>query len=308
MIGAEGRGPTTTQQDRLVITADDFGLAPEVNAAVEVAHREGVLTAASLMTAGPAAADAVERARRLPGLRVGLHVAVVDAAPTLPADQIPRLVGAEGRLRTDLARLGAELAASAAARRQMRAEIEAQFAAFAATGLALDHVNAHAHYHLNPIVGAMVVDAGRRFGARAIRVPRESGRQLARLEPRGRTPNGAVVRACGAWLAARARRHGLTIADQVFGLRWSGAMHARRLQGLLEELPAGLVEIYLHPATTDAFAGAAVGYRYADELGALLDPGCRRAVQAGNHAPGGYADADLEPRRAPPRGPSATDA
>ena len=37
------------------------------------------------MVASPAAADAVRRARALPGLRVGLHVVLVEARPALPA-------------------------------------------------------------------------------------------------------------------------------------------------------------------------------------------------------------------------------
>ncbi|HKG00213.1 MAG TPA: ChbG/HpnK family deacetylase, partial [Xanthobacteraceae bacterium] len=49
---------------QVVITADDFGLAPEVNEAVEIACHDGILTAASLMVSGPAAADAVARAQR----------------------------------------------------------------------------------------------------------------------------------------------------------------------------------------------------------------------------------------------------
>ena len=63
---------------RLVVTADDFGLSLEVNEAVEQAHREGILTAASLMVSAPAAADAVARAKRLPSLRVGLHLVLVE--------------------------------------------------------------------------------------------------------------------------------------------------------------------------------------------------------------------------------------
>jgi hopanoid biosynthesis associated protein HpnK len=285
------RDYTTTQRDRLVITADDFGLAREVNAAVEIAHRDVVLTAASLMVGEAAAANAIELARRLPSLRVGLHVALVDARPVLPASEIPRLVGADGRLRGDMAGLAAALAASPAARRQMRAEIEAQFSAFAATGLPLDHVNAHAHYHLNPIVGAMLLDVGRRFGMRGLRVPREPSRPLAQIEPGGRALAPAVEPLLAAWLASHARRRRLTIPDHVFGLRWSGAMHTDRLAGILRRLPPGLVEIYLHPATGGGFEGAAPGYRYADELAALVDPACVAAVSAGRHATGGYADA-----------------
>lgn len=62
----------------LIITADDFGLHGGVNEAVELAHRDGVLNAASLMVGASAAADAVARARRLPRLRVGLHVVLAD--------------------------------------------------------------------------------------------------------------------------------------------------------------------------------------------------------------------------------------
>ena len=59
---------------KLIVTADDFGAATVVNEAVEKAHIDGVLTAASLMVGAPAAFDAVERARRLPKLGVGLHL------------------------------------------------------------------------------------------------------------------------------------------------------------------------------------------------------------------------------------------
>ena len=58
----------------LVVTADDFGLHPTVNEAVERAHTDGILTAASLMVGAPAARDAIARARSLPRLRVGLHL------------------------------------------------------------------------------------------------------------------------------------------------------------------------------------------------------------------------------------------
>jgi chitin disaccharide deacetylase len=67
---------------RLIVTADDFGAAPEVNDAVEAAHRGGILTAASLMVSAPAAADAIARARRLRNLRADLGAdAALSGAP-----------------------------------------------------------------------------------------------------------------------------------------------------------------------------------------------------------------------------------
>ena len=242
------------------------------------------------MVAGPAAEDAVERARRTPALRVGLHLAVIDAGPMLPAERIPHLVDNQGWLRNDVARLGFELALSPATRREMRAEVEAQFAAFAATGLVLDHVNAHRHYHLHPFVGGLVLEIGARYGMRALRVPREDAAILRRIEPGSRLRGGLAVRACAALLAARARRRGVAVTDHMFGLSWSGAMSAARLAALLANPPPGLVEIYLHAAASDDFANAAPGYAYRGELDALLDPACAQALRANGRRVGGFLD------------------
>ena len=91
---------------RVIFSADDFGLTEQVNEAVELAHREGALTSASLMVAGPAAADAVRRARALPSLRVGLHLVVIEGPAVLPPAEIPDLVDAEGQFPSDQLRLG----------------------------------------------------------------------------------------------------------------------------------------------------------------------------------------------------------
>ena len=57
-----GAPATRAPAPGLIITADDFGLHASVNRAVQQAHREGVLAAASLMVGSPAARDAVARA------------------------------------------------------------------------------------------------------------------------------------------------------------------------------------------------------------------------------------------------------
>ena len=271
------------------MTADDFGLAPEVNAAVELAHQQGILTAASLMVTGAAAADAVARAQRLQRLRVGLHLVLVDGNPALPPEKVPNLVGADGRLRLDLARLGLEICARPSVRAQLRAEIEAQFAAYQKTGLALDHVNAHKHFHLHPVVAREIIAIGPRYGMGAMRIPREPAAVLAKVETSA--PSDPVYFAPWAkLLARRARRAGLRAPDWVFGLAWSGAMSAARVEGLLRNLPAGSSEIYLHPATTDDFMDCARGYRYADELAALTDPNVVALARGAGMGLCGYCD------------------
>lgn len=271
----------------LVITADDYGLAQEVNEAVEIGCSQGILSAASLMVSAPHAEDAVARAARLPNLRVGLHLALTDAQPILPRKEIPLLVDARGRLRSDLVRLGLDLATSKAARTQMREEIEAQFSAFRSTGLNLDHVNVHRHFHLHPVVAEMVIEIGSQFDAPRLRVPREPSRMV-----QSRRLDGRIVEdLCSRLLRRRARRGGITSPDAVFGLRWSGKMTRERLRRLLEILPRGFWEIYLHPATSDAFPGHTPGYRYVEELGALLDPANAEALRQSGRRLCGYRDA-----------------
>jgi chitin disaccharide deacetylase len=274
---------------RLIVTADDFGAAYEVNEAVEAAHRGGVLTAASLMVAAPAAADAIARVRRTPSLRVGLHLTLVEGRPVLPAAAVSLLVDRSGAFRSDMAALGVLICVSTRARRQLAAEITAQFAAFRATGLDLDHCNAHKHYHLHPVVGRMMAAIGLRFGLRAARIPLEPRRVLRVIEPQTPWAPGLLTAPFGRLLRRRYRAAGLLAPDRVFGLRWSGGMTRERLAGLIRNLPDGLSEIYLHPAT-GRFAGAAPGYRHREEFEALMAPDVIAACRHSALRLGGFGD------------------
>lgn len=290
MRAVKGTVPRPGPMKHLVVTADDFGLSTEVNEAVERAHRDGILTAASLMVGSPACADAVERARRMPTLHVGLHLTLVEATPVLPPAQIPDLVDRDGRFRTDRARSGAAMFFLPAVRRQLEAEVEAQFAAFARTGLRLDHVNAHQHFHLHPTVASVMMVIGRRHGMTAVRVPAEPRAIVRAIDPSAPQLIPALTAPFKRQLDRRLRGAGFTVPDAVFGLAWSGAMTADRVAAVLDRLPPGLTEIYLHPATDGGFAGAAPGYRYADELAALVSPAVKAAVERSGAQRGGYTN------------------
>ena len=274
---------------RLIVTADDYGVAPEVNEAVERAHRDGILSAASLMVAGAAANDAVQRARTMPGLRVGLHLVLVEGKPVLPAAAVPDLVDRSGNFRNDMARSGAAMFFLPKVRAQLAAEIEAQFEAFEATGLKLDHVNAHKHFHLHPTIAALIVKLGRKHGVRGARVPLEPQAVLGRIEKRKASGVVALTAPFARGLRTRFRRAGITAPDQVFGLAWSGAMTVARLTGLIEHLPEGLSEIYTHPAT-GPYPGSAPGYLYGEELAALTAPGLAGLIAAKGIRMGGFSD------------------
>ena len=275
---------------RLIVTADDFGASLQVNDGVERAFTHGILRAASLMVAAPGCADAVARARRLPGLRVGLHLVLVEGRARLPHADLPDLTTPDGLFRRDMTAAAVDIFFKPAARRQLLAEVRAQFAAYAATGLPLDHVNTHKHFHLHPTIAGAILQVGRAHGLRASRAPVEPRRVLQLAEPGYDAAPAWMTEPWARLVRARFRRAGVAVADQVFGLAWSGAMTADRVAGLIAHLPPGLTELYTHPATAGGWEGEAPGYRYADELAALTAPQVLDAVQARGAVLGGFSD------------------
>lgn len=231
-----------------------------------------------------AVADAVERAHALPSLKVGLHLTLVEGTPVSPPESIPDLVDASGRFPSNMVAAGFRFFFLPHVRRQLEREITAQFAAFAATGLPLDHVNSHKHIHLHPTIAAMIIRIGREFGLCAIRLPAEPAQPVAAAM--GLTQSGGLgATALRLWtrqLARTIHRAGMVANDHVFGLAWSGAVTEERLLALIPHLPDGVSEIYGHPATdmTPLIRRTMPDYRHPEELAGLLSPRVRAALDA----------------------------
>jgi len=282
---------------RLILTGDDFGLDVPVNEAVEEAHRRGVLTSASLMVGAEAAADAVERARRLPALKVGLHVVMVEGRPVLPPSAVPDLVDGRGELSTRLAWSGFRLFFLPRVRRQMEAETRAQFRAFRETGLPLDHADAHDHMHLHPTLLGLMLRVGREFGLRAVRLPREPALASWRAAGRGlaaRATPAVLLSPLLAAMRARLRRAGVRFNDHLFGMRDSGRMEEGLVLRQLRELPEGVSEMHFHAATraTPLLERCMPGYRHQAELAALLSPAVRGAIATSGAKAVAFSDLD----------------
>ncbi len=232
------------------------------------------------MVAAPAAADAVARAKRLPTLRVGLHLVTVEGPAVLSREQIPLLTDANAQFPASAFRLGIRYFFRPDVRAQLAREIAAQFEAFAATGLRLDHANAHKHMHLHPTVGRLLIDTGLRHGLPAVRVPYEPASPLRAADATRDTAAAAALRGWTSLLRHQARRAGLRVNDCCFGLAWSGAMTTERVCALAAHLPPGLSEIYFHPATSrsPALTRLMPDYAHEAELRTLLSPALPEAL------------------------------
>ena len=283
---------------RLVVSGDDFGAAPEVNAAVVRAHREGILTATSLMVTGDAAAEAVRLARENPRLAVGLHLVLVQGRPAAPPASIPHLVARDGIFRRAPVATGIRYAWSylfGAGRLELRREVEAQVAAFAATGLRLSHVDGHLNMHLHPMVLPILLDLAPRHGIRAVRLLREDLRRALRFDRRHvarKAAEGLVFTSLAAWAAPRLRAAGIVTADRVFGMHQTGHVDERYLLSLLRTLPAGVSEVYCHPSegVSPALAPYQAGYDHAGEVAALVSGRVREAVRTAGVELTSYAE------------------
>jgi chitin disaccharide deacetylase len=273
------RKTSGSAQRSLIVTADDFGLHTRVNEAVERAHHDGVLAAASLMVGAEAAADAIERARRLPTLRVGLHLVLADGRASSKHADVPDLVDEQGRFGDAMVRDGFRFFFLPRVRAQLAHEIRTQFEAFSATGLHLDHVNTHKHFHLHPTVLSLVLQIGRDYGMRAMRLPRETRAPFA-LRP---------------WISlvrARLERAGIAHNDQIEGIAQSGHFDEEAFIKALVALPTGVTEFYCHPAMPgdDAITPSMAQYHHASEFAALRSPRVMAAMEATGAKRGGFSD------------------
>jgi chitin disaccharide deacetylase len=237
---------------RLIITGDDFGLTSRNNQGIIAAHKNRVLSSTSLMVGGDAVDEAVELARQHPTLAVGLHVAFSDTKPILPAEQVPLLVQSNGYFPADDAHRSVLL--STEGRRQVAAEIDAQFRAFHAIGLPMDHVDTHRHAVLHPIFAWLLYRVAAEWKAKTIRIP-------------WRQPSDIARRLRATALRQVARMYGMRSPDQSFSCDWSAPL----LTKCLSSLPHGNTELVFHPVN-------AQDHMFAADLPTLLDETVRSAV------------------------------
>lgn len=259
----------------MIVTGDDFGLSIPVNEAIEKAHEKGILTTTSLMVSAPEVEDAVNRAKDLPDLNVGLHIVLSNGKATLPASEIPALVNNDGEFETNQVRSGIKMFFNAAAKYQLEKEIRAQFEAFKATGLKLDHVNAHNHMHLHPTVFSLILTIGTEYGLSAVRIPNEPPLESIidnKKEKLQRYLRWLFLKPFISNMKKQCEVRELNYNDTIYGLNDSGHMNIDKLIRIIPHIDEGVTEIYCHPAIArwDNIDPAANDYEFEEEYKALI--------------------------------------
>jgi len=269
---------------KAIINADDFGLCPSVNEGIILAHRQGILTSATLMANTSGFEQAVAMARENPALGVGVHLNIVRGRPLSPPESIPTLVGPDGRFPAEAGRIIRRVTTGRIKPAEIERELRAQVEKVLAAGLPPTHFDSEKHLHALPPIFKVALKLGAEYGIRKIRFIREYS--LSRRI--SRSAKAAFLSLCCRSMKRRVRTAGFVITDAFYGICNSGRMNAAVLRRLVRRLGEGTTEIMVHPGfrpADPAAVEAEVGRYYINdfrelELQALLDPGLPAIARA----------------------------
>jgi hopanoid biosynthesis associated protein HpnK len=273
----------------LIVNADDLGWTAGVNRGVAEAHRNGIVTSASLLANGAAFAEAVERVCKTRGLGVGVHLNLSDGPPTAAAEAVPSLVSDSGELEGGPDSLLLKIATRGLSMREVETEWEAQISKIRAAGVEPTHLDGHKHVHMLPGLFEIALRLAKRHGIGAIRVSHEASNLRAALttgELRASVVLKQGVQARGLKLLARdareqADRAGVSTADYFCGIAQTGELTKEGVARLLRSLPEGTTELMCHPGYADEALRKTATRLQASrekEIGILTDTGIRNLV------------------------------
>ncbi len=246
---------------QLIVNADDFGFTRDVNAGIVDCHRNGILTATTLMANGDAFDDAVRLAEENPTLDIGVHLV---------------LVGGPGQPKSVPAFVGQLLAGRIEAVGEMRRQIDR----ILKTGLKPTHLDTHKHTHLAPPVLTAVTAVSREYRIPWVRKPADFTMPVS-AAPFLKKAVGAAVSFAARRFDRVLSRAGCRYTDHFTGFEMTGYMGTPELVSAIRHLPDGLTELMCHPGYLGPELRAASGRLKESrerELTALTSEETRRAI------------------------------
>ncbi len=245
----------------LIINADDLGYTSGVNRAIADCHVRGVVSSASLMANGNAFEDAVATIRELPGLGVGVHLALTELKPVASGHDLPGLVNAQGILPKSPSALFGAVLARAVSRQVLEFELESQVRKVVDRGVVPTHLDCHQHVHILPAILEVVVHVAEKCGIPWIRNPFDETPVMHTLLSIADKDRLVFVRqylttkifaGFRSMFARRLRNAKLRCPDHFFGTAATGVWSEPIIHRLVKRLPAGVNELMTHPGECDS--------------------------------------------------------
>jgi len=274
----------------LIVNADDLGWAAGVNRGIGEAHRNGIVTSASLLANGSAFASGVELARTTPSLRIGVHLNLSDGTPVAPRASVKSLLNQAGEFSGGPENLLMRVARRNLVLKEVETEWDAQISKIREEGISPSHLDGHKHVQMLPGLFEIALRLAKRHGVGAVRVSHEASSLRAALSA-GEGQRGSVVlkqgvQARGLKFLARDAREmaehaGIATADYFCGIAQTGELTRAGVEQLLKNLPDGTTELMCHPGFMDDTlknSQTRLQESRETEVAILTDPGIRSVV------------------------------
>jgi chitin disaccharide deacetylase len=278
---------TLGKMKNLILNADDFGMTRGVNEGIIRAHRDGILTSATLMANGEAFEHAVELAKAHEKLGIGCHLVLVGGKCVAARDSVASIADADGNLPDSLAVFVAKVTSGFIRTEEIEIELRAQIGKLRAAGIDPTHLDTHKHTHAHPRVMNVLGKVAKECGIKRVRKPIENLRdswETTRVDASGTSGQilaAGAVRAVASQFRAIADKYGLLAPDHFLGLAMTGKLGPAALGRVIRSVDDGTTEIMLHPGLCDADlarSGSRLQHQREDEMAGLLDPLVRDTV------------------------------
>ncbi|HYR41986.1 MAG TPA: ChbG/HpnK family deacetylase [Terriglobia bacterium] len=252
----------TQKKRQLIVTADDLGLTERVNEAIGKAHREGIVTAASLMVNGGAFESAIDILNDNPRLDAGLHLNLTEGRSVSTHEEIPSLANSSGFLYHHPFELIAAIVRRKVRLADLEEEIRAQLEKALTGGTRITHVDGHKHVHVVPQVFDLISRIAPDYGIRAVRSTIERTPRLYSLLARNFGSSPQILKQyffgkalSGAFVFARSAdgRRALYAPRRFYGITQTGFLDTRTFADIVARLPNGVSEVMCHPGYVDEY-------------------------------------------------------
>jgi hopanoid biosynthesis associated protein HpnK len=265
----------------LIINADDFGLSENINAGIARAAREGIVKSASLLVNAKSTLHAVELARHLPQLDLGIHVCIVQGKPLSNPKDIPSLIGSNGYFLKHHLDFLIKLWLNKISLPEVESECRLQIQKALGYNLRFTHIDTHQHLHIHPKILKIITRLASAFKIPYVRYtiepPYSITHRLAKSGGFKNIPKFILSRAYSRRIHSAFSSHNILRTDSVRGMYTSGALDQRILKRMISRATQGTTEIICHPALknedfSSEFPGGFKNFNWENEFKTLINP------------------------------------
>jgi chitin disaccharide deacetylase len=232
----------------LIVNADDFGLSININRGIIETIEKGVVNSVSLVANGNAIEEAAAYLSGSPQVNAGIHLTLIEEKPVCDPRSVRSLTDENGRLVHSYKDFIARYLKNEINYKEIRSELDAQFAALRDLGVRLSHCDSHQHIHLLPKISDLVLDLCREHGIKRIRIVNEapSPGALMRIIPL------VAMNLFSQGIRKTARMSGISTADRFIGFNTSMHVTEAIIQKARKLAESKVVELMCHPGYNQA--------------------------------------------------------